>query len=203
MSVIFSQCKTKEGQVFEGLYIVQPGVFKDSRGCFAEVFNLKDFESHFPFNRFYSRFVQDNESNSAKHVLRGLHFQKKHCQAKLVRCAAGKVYDVVLDLRKGSKTFGKFFSIVLDSSDKKQLFVPKGFAHGFLTLADNTVCCYKTSDYYFPEDEGGILFSDLGLNIDWNKETVADFELSSKDKVLPLFDLTADYFDMDGNWIGE
>ena len=148
---------------FDGLLVVQPYVFFDSRGYFFEPYNRQRWiEAGISID-----FVQDNESRSKKGVLRGLHMQMQYPQAKLIRVAAGSIYDVTVDVRRNSKTFGKWFGIELSDDNKRQLFIPVGFAHGFLTLSDIAVICYKVSDYYHPEDERCILWNDKTLDIKW------------------------------------
>ena len=167
----------------DGLVVLKPTVFKDNRGYFMESYNQKNI------NKLLGNvnFVQDNESESTRGVLRGLHFQKPpYTQAKLVRCLKGSVLDVVLDLRKDSKTYGIFETISLTEENKKQLFIPKGFAHGFIVLSKSAIFSYKVDNYYNPDSECGILWSDLDLNIDWkiNKNEII---VSEKDKNLPTF----------------
>ena len=167
----------------DGLVVLKPTVFKDIRGYFMESYNQKNI------NKLLGNvnFVQDNESESSRGVLRGLHFQKPpYTQAKLVRCLKGSVLDVVLDLRKDSKTYGIFENISLTEENKKQLFIPKGFAHGFIVLSKSAIFSYKVDNYYNPDSESGVLWSDLDLNIDWkiNKNEII---LSEKDKNLPTF----------------
>lgn len=186
---MISKCFTKDGTVFEGLYEIQPKVFRDSRGYFLETYNEKDFPV---------KFVQDNQSYSSKGVLRGLHFQTHHPQGKLVRAITGKVYDVAVDLRKGSATFGKYYDVILDSEKQNQFYIPPGFAHGFQVLSDIAIFAYKCTDFYDPKGEGGILWNDKTIGINWN--TVEPI-LSEKDEKLPAFDLNADYFDLNGKWI--
>ena len=148
----------------EGLIIIEPQIFKDSRGAFFESWNAKKFKQ-LGINE---DFVQDNQSVSSKGVLRGLHFQNPpYAQAKLVRVIEGSVLDVAVDLRKNSPTYGKHFSVILSEQNNKSLFIPKGFAHGFLSLEDNTVFNYKCSDYYNKESEGSLLWNDEDLKIDW------------------------------------
>lgn len=166
-----------------GVFILEPLVFRDNRGYFLESFNLEKFEQ----NVCTIKFVQDNESKSSKGVLRGLHFQKPPFdQAKLVRCIEGRVMDVVVDIRKGSQTFGKHFAIELTGENKRQLFVPKGFAHGFSVLSDTAVFAYKVDNMYAPESDSGIRYDDKELNIDWGL-TEEEVQLSQKDKNLSLF----------------
>lgn len=148
---------------FEGLVILEPNAFEDKRGFFLETYNKKDFEK----NGIFYTFVQDNHSKSAKNVLRGLHFQINNPQGKLVRCIAGSILDVAVDIREGSHTFGNHFMIELNAINKLSLMIPPGFAHGFLTLEENTEINYKCTDFYNPNDEGGIIWNDKELNIDW------------------------------------
>ena len=145
-------------------YIIEPKVFGDDRGFFFESFNEKIFFSR--INQSF-KFVQDNHSRSKKNILRGLHYQIQNAQDKLVRVTSGRVYDVIVDLRKDSNTFGKVFGLELSAENKKQLFVPKGFAHGFLVLSDFADFQYKTSDYYYPEHERVLLWNCKKINIDW------------------------------------
>tara|TARA_R110002049_G_scaffold2365_2_gene17269 strand:- start:26471 stop:27022 length:552 start_codon:yes stop_codon:yes gene_type:complete len=157
---------TVEETYLKGCFVITPKVLQDERGFFLESFNKLKFENE---TGVYTTFVQDNLSKSSKGVLRGLHFQKgKYAQAKLVSVIRGKVLDVCVDLRKESPTFGKHFSIVLDNLNKKQLYIPKGFAHGFLVLQDDTFFSYKCDNYYHKESEGGIIYNDKDLDIDWS-----------------------------------
>lgn len=163
------------------LLIVEPDVFNDQRGYFFEVYNQ---ESYFN-NNMNMQFVQDNESKSGKNVLRGLHFQKPpFAQGKLVRVIQGKVLDVAVDIRKGSPTYGKYHSVELDAQSKRMFYIPEGFAHGFLTLEENTIFAYKCTNYYNKESEGSLLWCDETIGIDWNIENPV---LSDKDKISPLF----------------
>lgn len=163
-------------------YVITPEVFGDSRGYFLETFNEEKFKQH---TGLAIQFVQDNQSKSSKGVLRGLHFQKnEHAQAKLVRVSQGSVLDVCVDLRPQSITYGKHFSVKLDAIHHKQLFVPRGFAHGFIVLENDTIFSYKCDNYYNKASEGGIIYNDPSLNIDWILEE-ATFKLSEKDKHLP------------------
>ena len=161
----------------EGVYLIEPKLFKDDRGVFFESFNKEIFQKNIAFN---INFVQDNQSLSSKGVLRGLHFQKPpHAQAKLVSVVKGCVLDVVLDLRKDSKTFGKYVMEKLSEYNNHQLFIPEGMAHGFLTIEDNTIFSYKCSDFYHKESEDSILWNDSTLNIKWpNSKPI----LSEKDE---------------------
>ena len=165
------------------LYVIEPSVFGDDRGYFLESFNLNKFEE----NIGRIKFVQDNESKSTKGVLRGLHFQKPPFhQAKLVRCVEGCVIDVVVDIRKGSPTFGKHFAIELSGENKRQLFVPRGFAHGFSVLSESCVFAYKVDNIYAPETDSGIRYDDKDLNIDWGLME-EEVQISVKDKNLLFF----------------
>lgn len=174
-----------EETYLKGCFVLSPEIILDERGSFFESFNQK------LFNRLIGRsviFVQDNRSTSSKGVLRGLHFQTgEYAQAKLVSVAKGMVLDICVDLRNDSETFGKHFSIILDDKDNKQLFMPRGFAHGILVLEDDTIFTYKCDNYYNKSSEKGILFSDSRLNIDWNF-TESELILSEKDKGLPTFE---------------
>ncbi len=147
----------------EGLYVITPAVHGDDRGYFTETYNYNDMKEQ----GLDMIFVQDNQSMSKKGVLRGLHFQKKFPQGKLVRVIRGKVFDVAVDIRKGSKTFGKWFGIELSAENKKQFYVSPGFAHGFLVLSDEAEFCYKVTDFYHPDDEGGIAWNDPDIGIKW------------------------------------
>ena len=163
----------------EGVYIIEPQVYGDSRGYFMETYSERDFVEQ----GLNIKFVQDNQSASHKGVLRGLHFQKSHPQTKLVRVLQGEVFDVCVDLREGSKTYGKWVGIRLSGENKKQFLIPKGFAHGFVVLSDYAEFAYKCDDFYHPEDEGGIIYNDPGIGIDWPDAGV--IELSEKDKLHP------------------
>ena len=147
----------------EGLCVITPTVFKDDRGYFLETYNQNDFKEA----GLDMVFVQDNQSKSSKGVLRGLHFQKEHPQGKLVRVLSGEVYDVAVDLRKNSKTFGKYFGVLLSDENKKQFYIPEGFAHGFVVLSDTAVFAYKCTDFYHPNDEGGLIYNDPDIGINW------------------------------------
>ena len=165
---------TKTG--IEGLVVVEPKVFGDNRGYFMETYNYNDFKAA----GLDMVFVQDNQSKSKKGVLRGLHFQKKNPQGKLVRVVSGEVYDVAVDLRKGSDTYGKWYGVLLSAENKKQFFIPKGFAHGFAVLSEEAVFQYKCDEFYTPESEGGIQLIDEALGINW-KIPVENAILSEKD----------------------
>ena len=165
----------------EGLIIIEPQIFKDSRGAFFESWNAKKFKKL----GISEDFVQDNQSVSSKGVLRGLHFQNPpYAQAKLVRVIEGSVLDVAVDLRKNSSTYGKHVSVILTEQNNKSFFIPKGFAHGFLSLEDNTVFNYKCSDYYNKESEGSLLWNDEDLKIDWQIDNPL---VSEKDLQADLF----------------
>ena len=147
----------------EGLYVIEPAVHGDARGYFMETYNQKDM-AEFGLDMV---FVQDNQSMSAKGVLRGLHFQKQYPQGKLVRVIKGSVFDVAVDLRAGSKTYGQWFGVELTEENKKQFYISEGFAHGFLVLSDTAEFCYKVTDFYHPGDEGGLAWNDPSIHIDW------------------------------------
>ena len=185
----------------EGLWEIQPKIFGDSRGYFFESYSEKDF-----FDAgLCMRFVQDNQSRSSKYVLRGLHFQKNHPQGKLVRALEGKVFDVAVDIRLGSPTFGKHHGLVLDSEKQNMFYIPEGFAHGFCVLSDTATFAYKCTDFYHPEDEGGIMWNDSVIGIDWESVLPGITEnalLSEKDKNHPAFSLDKKYFDLNAKWIG-
>lgn len=147
----------------KGLYIIEPAVHGDSRGYFMETYNKRDMEEA----GLNMNFVQDNQSMSVKGVLRGLHFQKQYPQGKLVRVIKGKVYDVAVDLRKDSETYGKWYGVELSEENKKQFYISEGFAHGFLVLSETAEFCYKVTDFYHPGDEGGLAWNDPSIGIDW------------------------------------
>lgn len=169
----------------EGVYIIEPQVFGDERGYFFESFNAKHFYAQTGIE---VTFVQDNESRSRKGVLRGLHFQREpHAQAKLVRVVQGRVLDVAVDIRKDSSTFGKYIAVELSGDNKRQLFIPKGFAHGYVVLEDNTVFQYKCDEYYHPESEDGIAWNDPQLGIEWGIHE-SEVILSEKDRVRDTID---------------
>ena len=153
----------------EGLYIIEPQVFGDSRGYFMETYSLRDMQAA----GLDMTFVQDNQSMSVKGVLRGLHFQKEHPQGKLVRVIKGRVFDVAVDLRAGSSTYGKWYGVELTEENKKQFYISEGFAHGFLVLSDTAEFCYKCTDFYHPGDEGGLAWNDPAIGIDWPELTGA------------------------------
>jgi len=162
------------------LIIINPSVYNDERGYFYESYNQRFFRD----KGLYINFVQDNQSYSTKNVLRGLHFQTMAPQAKLVRCVVGEVYDVVVDLRKSSETYKQWYGIKLSDENKKMMFVPKGFAHGFLTLSDYAIFQYKCDELYMPTADAGVNFKDEELNIDWLVD-INELIISEKDRVLP------------------
>lgn len=151
----------------EGLKVIEPKVFGDARGYFFESYNYNDYAAA----GITQEFVQDNQSASKKGVLRGLHFQKNFPQDKLVRVINGEVFDVAVDLREGSKTYGKWFGVVLSAENKKQFFIPKNFAHGFLVLSDEAEFCYKVDDFWHPNDEAGIAWNDPAIGVEWPELT--------------------------------
>lgn len=168
----------------KGCYILEPNIFEDCRGYFFESFNQNTFNKLIGQ---HINFIQENESLSVKGTLRGLHYQKgKHAQAKLVRVVKGTVLDIAVDIRKDSSTFGDHISLELSEENKKQLFIPKGFAHGFIVLSDKAIFSYKCDNFYNKESEGGIIYSDESLNIDW-KLNHEEFVISEKDLKLPPF----------------
>ncbi len=168
---------TVETCEIEGLKIITPQVFGDARGYFMESYNYNDFKAA----GIDQVFVQDNQSSSEKGVLRGMHFQIGHPQDKLVRVIRGEVFDAVIDLREGSKTFGKWFGVILSAENRKQLFVPKNFAHGFLVLSDIAEFAYKCTDFYHPGDEGGLRYDDPEIGIEWPKVEGAELNIIERD----------------------
>ena len=167
---------TKTG--IEGLVVAEPKVFGDNRGYFMETYNYNDFKAA----GLDMVFVQDNQSKSKKGVLRGLHFQKKNPQGKLVRVVSGEVYDVAVDLRKGSDTYGKWYGVLLSAENKKQFYVPEGFAHGFVVMSETAEFVYKCTRFYDPSDEGGLMWNDPEIGIDWPVPENAELLLSEKDQ---------------------
>ena len=162
----------------EGLYVIEPTVFKDERGYFVETYNQNDMKEA----GLDMVFVQDNQSMSTRSVLRGLHFQKQFPQGKLVRVVRGKVFDVAVDLRSDSKTYGKWFGVELSAENMKQFYIPEGFAHGFLVLSDEAEFCYKCTDFYHPGDEGGLAWNDPEIGVEWPLEEGVDLIISEKDQ---------------------
>ena len=174
---------TVETCEIEGLKIITPAVHGDSRGYFMETYNFNDFKEA----GIDTVFVQDNQSASKKGVLRGLHFQVNYPQDKLVRVISGEVFDVAVDLREGSPTFGKWYGVRLSAENKKQFFIPKNFAHGFLVLSDYAEFCYKCSDFYTPGDEGGIMYNDPDVGVEWPITDDMELTFSERDKVWAPF----------------
>ncbi|MCH3965034.1 MAG: dTDP-4-dehydrorhamnose 3,5-epimerase [Clostridium sp.] len=167
----------------DGVYIIETGIFGDNRGYFMETYNYNEFREA----GLDMKFVQDNQSKSRKGVLRGLHFQKKHSQGKLVRVVKGEVFDVAVDLRRGSSTYGKWIGVILSEENRKQFYIPQGFAHGFLVLSDEAEFCYKCTDFYHPEDEGGLIWNDPDVGIKWPLDGIGieNIIFSDKDKLWP------------------
>lgn len=183
MSFVFKKCP------IAGLYEIEPKVFGDSRGFFLETYK----ESEFFEAGLTMKFVQDNMSRSSYGVLRGLHYQKKHSQGKLVSVVEGKVFDVAVDLRNDSETFGKYHAIVLSAEKHNMFYIPEGFAHGFVVISESAVSTYKCTSFYNPEDEYGLAWNDKTLSINWPKLTESPL-LSKKDMVQPSFNLKEKYF---------
>lgn len=175
----------------QGLWVFEPRVFEDNRGYFFESYNHNTFVEATGID---NAFVQDNHSFSTYGVMRGLHFQKPpHDQAKLVRVIAGKVLDVAVDIRKNSETFGKYFSVELSAENKKQLYIPRGFAHGFVVLGESAELLYKCDNFYTPQAEGGIIFNDKDIDIDWQIPE-KDMIVSEKDLLLKSLKELEDIF---------
>ena len=173
-----------------GVLVIEPTVFGDARGYFMETFQKEEFAAA----GITDEFVQDNQSKSSRGVLRGLHFQKEHTQGKLVRVTKGEVFDVAVDCRPNSETFGKWVGVTLSAENKKQFYIPQGFAHGFLVLSDEAEFCYKCTDYYDPTAEGGIPYNDPTVNVEW-PDCGCEYLLSEKDKKHePFAAQTFDYF---------
>lgn len=182
----------------KGLYIVEPTVHGDNRGYFMETYNQNDMIAA----GLNMTFVQDNQSMSVKGVLRGLHFQKQYAQGKLVRVIKGRVFDVAVDLRAGSETYGKWFGVELTEENKKQFYISEGFAHGFLVLSDTAEFCYKVTDFYHPGDEGGLAWNDPNIGIKW-PEVVGSYSGSASAKGYTLADGTLlNLSDKDQKWSG-
>ena len=178
----------------QGLFVLAPEIHGDARGYFLEAWNERDLREL----GLDLHFVQDNQSGSHRGVLRGLHFQKAHPQGKLIQVISGEVFDVAVDLRRGSSTFGAWEGTVLSAKDRKLLYVPPGFAHGYLVLSNEAVFSYKCTDYYHPEDEDGIRWNDPAIGIEWPDLGMSP-ELSGKDRALPPFDPGREYFAPDGS----
>lgn len=168
----------------DGVVIVEPTAFGDDRGYFMETYQYNDFAAA----GIDVKFVQDNQSMSKKGVLRGLHFQKQFPQSKLVRVIRGEVYDVAVDLREGSETYGKYVGVLLSAENKRQFFIPKNFAHGFLVLSDEAEFVYKVDDFYHPNDEGGLMWNDPTVGVEWPIEEGMEIILSDKDKLNPTLE---------------
>lgn len=191
----FEKCYNDKGLEFKGLQIITPCVYDDSRGEFFESYNDK----HYIFDK---EFVQDNISISNKNVMRGLHFQNKKPQAKLVECLNGTIIDFVVDLRNDSQTFGEYFKVELSDKNHKQLYIPRGFAHGFITFTDNTVFHYKCDDYYDFNSCDGLCFYDETLNIDLGEfEDINNRIIKLEDLHYLPFDKNKKYFDINGIWL--
>ena len=174
----------KDPNGIKGLAVIEPTIHGDARGYFVETYNKNDMSEA----GLLADFVQDNQSKSGKGVLRGLHFQKKYPQCKLVRVLSGSVYDVAVDLRPQSETYGKYYGIVISSDNFKQFFIPEGFAHGFLTLSSEAILAFKSTDFYHPNDDGGLAWNDTDVAVDWPFEQIGGIEnviLSEKDKLNP------------------
>ena len=175
---------TKMGKItvetcdIEGLKIITPAVFGDERGYFMETYNYNDYKAA----GIDMEFVQDNQSSSKKGVLRGLHFQKEFPQDKLVRVVSGEVFDVAVDLRDGSKTYGQWYGVILSAENKKQFFIPKNFAHGFIVLSDSAEFAYKCTDFYHPNDEGGLAWNDPDIGVKWPIPEGMELIISEKDQ---------------------
>ena len=182
----------------EGLYIIEPAVHGDARGYFMETYSLRDMqEAGLDMN-----FVQDNQSMSVKGVLRGLHYQKQYPQGKLVRVIKGRVFDVAVDLRTDSATYGQWYGVELTAENKKQFYISEGFAHGFLVLSDEAEFCYKVTDFYHPGDEGGLAWNDPAIGIEW-PELVGDYAGSASAEGYALADGTPlNLSDKDQKWAG-
>lgn len=181
----------------EGLCVITPAVHGDSRGYFYESYNANDMKE----NGIDITFVQDNQSMSTKGVLRGLHFQKQFPQTKLVRVIKGCVFDVAVDLRSGSKTYGKWYGIELTEENKKQFLIPRGFAHGFLVLSDTAEFCYKCDDFYHPNDEGGMAWNDPEIGIKWPK-LAGEYRGTADSDGYTVDDVALNLSDKDKKWLG-
>ena len=182
----------------KGLYVIEPTVFKDERGYFVETYNQNDFREA----GLDMVFVQDNQSMSVKGVLRGLHFQKQYPQGKLVRVVRGTVYDVAVDLRSDSETYGKWFGVILSAENKKQFYIPEGFAHGFLVLSDEAEFAYKCTDFYHPGDEGGLAWNDPKIGVKW-PQVIGEYQGTASAKGYQLEDGTGlNLSEKDQKWDG-
>ncbi len=181
----------------EGLCVIEPAVHGDRRGYFMETYSQRDMEEA----GIDITFVQDNQSMSTRGVLRGLHFQKNYPQTKLVRVIRGSVFDVAVDLRSGSATYGKWYGIVLTEENKKQFLIPRGFAHGFLVLSDEAEFCYKCDDFYHPNDEGGMAWNDPEIGIEWPGVT-GTYQGTASAQGYTLDGCSLNLSDKDQNWLG-
>ncbi len=182
----------------EGLYIIEPAVHGDARGYFMETYNLRDMQQA----GLNMNFVQDNQSMSVKGVLRGLHYQKEYPQGKLVRAIKGRVFDVAVDLRADSATYGQWYGVELSEENKKQFYISEGFAHGFLVLSDVAEFCYKVTDFYHPGDEGGLAWNDPAIGIAW-PEVIGEYAGSASAEGYTLADGTPlNLSDKDQKWAG-
>ena len=182
----------------EGLYIIEPAVHGDNRGYFMETYSQRDMQE----NGLNMVFVQDNQSMSVKGVLRGLHFQKQYPQGKLVRVIKGRVFDVAVDLRSGSETYGKWYGVELTEENKKQFYISEGFAHGFLVLSETAEFCYKVTDFYHPGDEGGLAWNDPAIGIEW-PELVGHYQGNASAEGYTLADGTPlNLSEKDQKWLG-
>lgn len=191
------QIKVSDSSI-KGLYIIEPTIHKDDRGYFVETYNQKDMEEA----GLNMKFVQDNQSMSVKGVLRGLHFQKNYPQGKLVRVIKGKVFDVAVDLRQKSDTYGKWYGVILSEENNKQFYISEGFAHGFLVLSDTAEFCYKCTDFYHPGDEGGVAWNDPEIGIEW-PELKGEYQGTPDSKGYKLEDGTPLILsDKDQKWSG-
>ena len=189
---------TVETCPIEGLKVITPAVFGDERGYFMETYNYNDYKEA----GIDMEFVQDNQSMSTKGVLRGLHFQKQYPQGKLVRVIKGSVFDVAVDLRKDSETYGKWFGVELTEGNKKQFYISEGFAHGFLVLSDTAEFCYKVTDFYHPGDEGGLAWNDPEIGIEWPK-LIGEYNGTASGEGYTLEDGSKlNLSDKDQKWLG-
>ena len=189
---------TVETCEIEGLKVITPAVFGDARGYFMETYHYEDYKAA----GIDQVFVQDNQSASVKGVLRGLHFQINYPQDKLVRVIQGEVYDVAVDLRPGSETYGKWYGVLLSAENKKQFFIPKNFAHGFLVLSDYAEFAYKCTDFYHPDDEGGLMWNDPDIGITWPTLIKKSIESSSKELYMMSDGTIVNLSEKDKKWQG-
>lgn len=199
MNFDFIKCNSNLNIEIPGLFEIIPKVFGDARGQFLETYNKEQFISA----GLDMNFVQDNQSISYKGVLRGLHFQTKHPQGKLIRAVSGSFYDVAVDLRQNSPTFGQYSGIILDSTKNNQFYIPEGFAHGFYVLSDSAICSYKCTDFYDPTGESGLMWNDKSLNIKWPLLKDHAPIIADKDNLYKPFDINSLYFNKDGKWVGK